>query len=160
MTKRLLPALLVLLVALPMQADFNSLARAIDSHRGVKRVWIPFLGVARFAVRMVQPEGVQDFQLAVFKATDRLDPRSLQELMKEKIGEGFKPLVQVWSRKSGNHEWSFIYARPSGGDRIELVVLAHDDEETALIRVEVDASVVARNLNDPRSVSRVARHDH
>jgi hypothetical protein len=75
--------------------------------------------------------------------------------MEEKVGPGFKPLVRVWSRKSS--EWSFIYAKPSKNGRIELMVLAHDDEETVLVRVEVDANIVARELGEPRNVSRVAR---
>lgn len=157
MTKRLAAALLVLAVALPLHADFASVARAIDAKKGVKRIWIPFLGVARFAVRMVQPEGVRDFQLVTFQGTDDLDPRELQTLLRDKIGKGFVPLVQVWSGKAGKKEWSFIYARPHGKNRVELVVLAHDDEDTALVRVDLDADVVARELGEPRNVTRVAR---
>ena len=157
MTKRLAAALLALAVALPLHADFAAVARAIDSKTGVKRVWIPFLGVARFAVRMVRPEGVHDFQLATFEGTRKLDPREMQTLLRDKIGKGFVPLVQVWSKKSGKKEWSFIYARPHGRNRVELVVLAQDDEETVLVRVDLDAEVVARELDEPRNVTRVAR---
>lgn len=157
MIKRLAAAALVLAVALPLSADFADVARAIDGKKGVKRVWIPFLGVARFAVRVVQPEGVHDFQLATFEGTDKLDPNEMRALMREKIGKGFVPLVQVWSKKSGKKEWSFIYARPHGKNRIELVVLAQDDEETVLVRVDLDAEVVARELDEPRNVTKVAR---
>jgi hypothetical protein len=156
-TKRLAATLVVLAVALPLYADFASLARAIDSKSGVRRIWIPFLGVARFAVRIVQPEGVRDFQLATFSGTDKVDPRELQSLMREKIGPGFTPLVQVWSRKAGKKEWSFIYAKPHANDRVELVVLAHDDEETVLVRVEVDADMIARELDMPGNVRHIAR---
>lgn len=158
MIKRLAFAALVLAsVAMPLHADFAAVARAIDNQEGVSRVWIPFLGVARVVVRMVQPEGVRDFQLVTFKNTDNVDPRKLQEIMQQKAGPGFKPLVRVWSRRSG--DWSFIYAKPSAEkNRIELMVLAHDDEETVLVRVDVDADVLARELGEqPRHVSRMAR---
>ena len=158
MTKRLAAAaLLALLAAQPLHAGFAEVARALDSKHGVNRVWIPFLGVARFCVRLVAPEGVHDFQLATFEGTDHLDARELQALMREKIGAGFTPLVQVWSRKQ--REWSFIYARPSrNGGRIELVVLAHDDDDTVLVRVDVDAHVLARKLeHGPRGVIHIAR---
>ena len=157
MTKRVAVALVILAVSLPLYADFAALAKAIDSKSGVRRVWIPFLGVARFAVRIVQPEGVRDFQLATFSGTDKVDPRELQSLMREKIGPGFTPLVQVWSRKHGKKEWSFIYAKPGAKDRIELVILAQDDEETVLVRVDVDADVIARELDVPRNVTHIAR---
>lgn len=160
MIKRLLLAiLLVTSVALPLHADFNAVARAIDSKDGVSRIWIPFLGVARAVVWVVQPEGVRDFQLVTFRNRGDVDPRELQDIMRAKAGAGFKPLVQVWSRRS--NEWSFIYAKPSAdGNRIELMVLAHDnDEQTVLVRVDVDANVLARELSEkPRGVTRMARH--
>ncbi len=160
MTKRLLLAtLLIAAFALPLHADFNAVARAIDSQDGVSRIWIPFLGVARAVVWVVQPEGVRDFQLVTFRNRGDVDPRELQEIMRAKAGAGFKPLVQVWSRRS--NEWSFIYAKPSAdGNRIELMVLAHDDDEqTVLVRVDVDANVLARELSErPRGVTRMARH--
>src|SRR5688572_21018979 len=160
MIKRLLLAtLLIAAFALPLHADFNAVARAIDSQDGVSRIWIPFLGVARAVVWVVQPEGVRDFQLVTFRNRGDVDPRELQEIMRAKAGAGFKPLVQVWSRRS--NEWSFIYAKPSAdGNRIELMVLAHDnDEQTVLVRVDVDANVLARELSErPRGVTRMARH--
>ncbi|MDP9192903.1 MAG: hypothetical protein M3P06_14470 [Acidobacteriota bacterium] len=159
MNKRLFfAALLFAAIALPLRADFNAVARAIDSQDGISRRWIPFLGVARAVVWVVQPEGVRDFQLVTFRSNGRVDPQELQKIMRAKAGDGFKPLVQVWSRRSG--EWSFIYARPSAkSNRIELMVLAHDEEETVLVRVDVDAEVLARELGEkPRSVTRMARH--
>lgn len=158
MTKRIAAALLLLAVAaLPLHADFASIARAIDAQKGVKRIWIPFLSIARVAVRMIEPQGVHDFQLATFEGADDLDPRTLHEIIRTKAGAGFVPLVRVWSRKSS--EWSFIYARPSArADRLELMILAHDDGDTVLVRVDVDPTIVARELKDrPRNVTNVAR---
>jgi len=157
MNKRIAVALLLSLIAVPMYADFASVASAIDGHHGVKRIWIPFLGLARFAVRMVAPEGVHDFQLATFEGTDGVDPRRLKDIMRSKVGPGFMPLVQVYSRRS--NDWSFIYARPSErGNRIELMILAHDSSDTVLVRVEIDADKIARELKDhPRKVSHHAR---
>ncbi len=156
MTKRL-AAVFALLITLPLHADFASVARAIDSQHGVKRIWIPFLGMARFVVRVVAPEGIHDFQLATFEGADDIDPRKLGEIIRTQAGPGFTPLVQVWSRKT--NDWSFIYARPSKkADRLELMILAHDSRDTVLVRVDVDANMVARELKDrPRHVSHVAR---
>ena len=157
MNKRIAAALLLLTtVALPLHADFASIARAIDAQHGVKRIWIPFLSIARIAIRVVQPEGVHDFQLATFEGTSGVDPRALRDIMRRKVEKGFVPLVQVWSKKS--NEFSFIYARPSGRDRLELMILAHDAADTVLVRLEVDANVVARELRDrPRNVTNMAR---
>lgn len=157
MTKRLAVAALVVALTAPLHADFRTVARALDSHRGVSRVWIPFLSLARVAVWVVQPQGVGDFQLAVFRGANGLDGRELQKVMAAHAGPGFAPLVQVWSKRSD--EWSFIYAKPSpDGKTIELMVLAHDDEDTVLVRVSVDPTVVAREIDrHPRNVQQVAR---
>lgn len=155
MTRRAAAFLLLFLLALPMQADFASIATAIDRHRGVKRVWIPFLGLARIVTWVARPNGVHDVQLATFEGADRLDPHELQRLMAEQAGPGFRPLVRTWSRRS--KEWSFIYARPQqSGNRVELMILTHDDEDTVLVRVDMDTRVVARELGNPRRVARVA----
>lgn len=156
MTNRIAGLVAALVLALPLHADFASIARAIDAKEGVSRNWIPFLGLARVVVRAVEPNGVNDFQLVTFQGADRLDARELHALMQQQIGAGFRPLVQAHSKRSG--EWSFIYAKPArGGNHVELVILAHDDEDTVLVRVNVDAEVLARQLAQPEQVSRVGR---
>lgn len=156
MTKRVLAALLFALMAVPSYADFHEIARAIGAQRGVHRTWIPFLGLARTVVRVVDPQGVHDFQLAVFEGEGTMSPRELSNLMRQRVGNGFRPLVQAYSRKSG--EWSFIYARPvKNTNRFELMVLTSEKDETVLVRVEVDANVLARELDHPVEVSKMAR---
>jgi hypothetical protein len=157
-TKRLIAAAVLLAaVALPLHADFSDVARAIDHQDGTSRIWIPFLGVARAVVWVVRPEGVHDFQLVTFKSDGPVDPHDLNDILRSKAGAGFQPLVQVWSKRSG--EVSFIYAKPAAkGGRIELIVLTNDGEETVLVRVDVDAEVLAREMErGPREVGRMAR---
>lgn len=148
--------LLVLLAgaAMPMQADFAAIARALDEQPGLERVSIPFLGIARALVRVVLPSGIHDFQLATFEGRPKADPHRVQRMLQANVGAGFTPVVQARSR---NGEWSFIYAKPSrDGNRVELMVLTSGRRETVLVRVDVDADVVARELDEPRGVVRVA----
>lgn len=155
MNRRALGLLVVLMViSLPARGDFASIARSIDAQKGVKRIWIPFLGLARTMVRMVEPHGVSDFQLVTFKGADALDPRQLHDLMRREAGPGFRPLVEARSQRKG--EWSFIYARPHrNGEQVELLILAHeDDEDTVLIRVDVDPEVLARGMDEPVRMGR------
>lgn len=155
MTKRLAAAVLLFAFTAPLYADFHSVARAIAAQRGVKRIWIPFLGFARTLVRVADPRGVHDFQLAVFEGKGSLSPQELRALVQERSGAGFRPLVQVYSRKS--NEWSFIYARPTKHNRFELMILTAEDDETVLVRVDVDAEVLAREMNKhPKQVTTIA----
>lgn len=151
-TKRIAAALLFLaIVAVPARADFKDVAKAIGEKRGMKRIWIPFLGLARFAVWVASPSGVHDFQLATFEGGRNVDPTDLRDILRAHAGKGFTPLVQVWSKRS--NEWSFIYARPGKrANRLELLVLAKDGDDTTLVRVDVDAHQLAKHLDTPRHV--------
>ncbi len=157
MTKRVLAALVVAIaVAQPLFADFRAVARALDAEDGVSRTWIPFLGLARMFVRVASPEGVQDFQLVLFKGGENVRSMTAQRIMHEKLGAGFTPMVQVRSRRS--KEWAYIYVRPlKRADRFEMVALIRDASDTVLVRVVVDADALARHINDhPRNVTRMA----
>lgn len=152
MTRRVLAAAIVAftLAAQPAFADFQRVASGLRS-LGFERTWIPFLGVARSMVRIVQPKGVHDFQLAVYDKTPGVKGSEIEKMIASRVGRGFKPLVRTYSARNG--ESVFIYARPSKDARIvELLILAHERNETVLVRVRADASVVGRELNAPERI--------
>lgn len=156
MTERALPALLILLAAAPLHADFDAIARVVASKRGVRQVPLPMIGLARFCVWIVHPKGVHDFQIATFESGGvALDAGEMGALIRSEAGAGFLPLVQVRSNRAG--EWSYIYARPHGADRVELLVFTHDRTDTVLVRVDVDADAIAREMAEPRRVAQIAR---
>ena len=149
-----LALLLMAAIAAPAHADFNSMARAIESKSGVSRTWIPFMGLARMVTWVASPHGVHDFQLATFEQPVKMSSKEMHALLLKHAGKGFTPLVQV---RSKNGESNFIYARPfRGGKRIELLILAHESSETTLVRVEVNAELFASKLGEPRNVSHIA----
>ena len=155
MTKRAALALLLLLVAAqPVFAGFSDIASGLEREFGFRRTWIPFLSFARFAVWTVHPKGIHDFQLAVYEKTPEVDPLAIATMLQDRLPRGFSPLVRVHSRRG---EWTFIYARPSNDGRIiELFVLAHENDETVLVRVAADAEIVTRQLDNPGKVKQVA----
>ncbi|HUP45153.1 MAG TPA: hypothetical protein VM779_06540 [Thermoanaerobaculia bacterium] len=139
--------LAVALTSQPLFAEFHSVRRGL-SRLGFEQTWIPFLGLARSLVRVVQPKGVHDFQIAIYENTPAVTGADIERMLERSVGRGFTPLVRVFSAKRG--ESVFIYARPGRGDRvIELMVLSHDRNETVLVRVAADAEIVARELGDP-----------
>jgi hypothetical protein len=151
--RALLFLLAALAIAVPAQADFSSLARAVSRRPGVSRVWIPFLGLARAAVWVVSPKGVHDFQLVTFEGKGLNDAATFAALMQQHVRD-YQPMVRVRER---NGDFSYIYVKPGKGDRMELIVFSHDKENTVLVRVEVDAKVVASEIGEPRRVSMIAR---
>jgi len=155
MSKRALLAFAIVLLAAPLHADFGSIERALTARLG-KPTYVPLLGLVRFATWIVRPEGLHDFQLAVYEGPRRgVDAEEIERIVAREIPRGFSPLVRTRAR---NGEWTLIYARPDG-DRVELVVVAHDhgDGDTTLIRVDIDAVRVARNMGDAHGMVKIAK---
>jgi hypothetical protein len=149
MNKRIIALALFALAALPLRADFNAVVREVSASQGLRRVTIPFLGVARFVVWIVHPEGVHDFQVATFEGRgDDVDGRGIGELLAKNAGAGFRPIVRVVSSHRGG-EWTFIYARPSG-DEFEVMLATHDHSETTVVRAVVDVDRLQRAVNESR----------
>jgi|SRR5437763_1228153 len=158
MKRHALFAALFLLIALPLRADFDSLVRAVETIPGLHRVPMPGFGLIRFAVWMIHPEGVHDFQLATFEGRSRadIDPREFERLLRKHADAGYTPLVAAHSRRTG--ELTLIWARPSSGNTVELLLLAHDpSDQTVVLRTVVDVEKVAREIADPHTATRVAQ---
>ena len=146
-TKRLLP--LLLFIAAPAFADFRAVETQLRSQLG-RPMYIPFLGVARFATWFVHPHGVHDFQLATWEKRDtHIDGAELERSLRQGLAKDFQPLVRVKGRK----EWTFIYARPVG-DRFEIIVLNHDHSDTVLVRADIDGEELSKTMNN-RKMARV-----
>jgi hypothetical protein len=161
---------LVLLVALmsvfalgatPARASFEDIVRAVESRYNVHRTWIPMFGLVRFALWVARPGGVSDVQLATFEDAHFDDTEGLADLVRRNAGEPLQPLVQTRSNRSG--ETTLIYARPLGGDRVALLVFAHDQSDTTLVRVVVSMDKFAEAVNHPHNVMAdldIERADH
>ena len=148
MTKRAL-LFIVIFAALPLRADFNAVVREVESHSGLHRVRIPFLGLARFLVWVARPDGVHDFQLATFEGDARdIDGRLIGNLLLRNAGPGFRQLVRVVSNRHGG-EWTYVYARPNG-NVFEMVIATHDHSDTTVVRAVVDVDRLQRAVNSGR----------
>ena len=157
MTKRIALLLFAaVFVALPLRADFDSLVRAVETIPGLHRMPLPGFGLVRFAVWVVHPKGVHDLQLATFEGKGgEIDRGELERLLRKHADAGYQPLVQAHSRRNG--ELTMIWAKPSRGDTVELLLLAHEPgDETVVLRTVVNMETLAREIGDRRHVTRIA----
>jgi hypothetical protein len=156
MNKRIaFAAVLLLLLAIPLQAGFEEVVDAVSHARGLHRTDIPFFGLARFLVRVGHPKGVHDIQLATFEGNTDVDSREIAAILRTSIRDGYSPIVQTRSRR-GTGEWTFIYARP-GRETMDMLIVTHDSHDTTVVRAVVDAEVFAKEVNGEGGVVRVAR---
>ncbi len=147
----LVVVLLAVLVAAPAaagDADFHAIVRGVESGYGIHRVHIPLFGLARFAVKIAQPEGVKDFDMAIFEAPDGA-PRDFGRLdgIVQRAGGGrWSPVIRVRSSRRG--EWVYIYARPEGRDW-RMLIATFGPSETVVLEAQVDPEFLANALDDP-----------
>jgi hypothetical protein len=154
MTNRRLLLLIALSVfalgATPARADFNDIVRAAESRYHVQRTTIPMFGLVRFALWVARPGGISDVQLATFENAHFDDMRGLGDIVRRNAGEPMQPLVQTRSNRNG--ETTLIYARPLGGDRVALLIFAHDHDDTTVLRVVVSMDKFSETMNHPDRV--------
>ena len=136
--------------ATPARANFDDIVRAVESRYKVHRTNVPLFGLVRFALWVVHPAGVSDVQLATFENARFDDVEGLAEIVRRNSGEVMQPLVQTRSNRTG--EVTVIYARPLNGDRVALLVFAHDHDDTTLVRVVVSMDKFTETMNHPHHV--------
>jgi hypothetical protein len=140
--KRATAALVVaLLIPVSAQAGFPDLVSTIERSTGVRRTTIPFFGVARFFIRMVEPEGVSDLKLAVFEDRARSIPSDFDASIRSALDKDWQTIVRVVSKK--DRERVMIYARPSRRG-MRMLIVAHQPSEAVVMELEVDPKRFSR----------------
>jgi len=161
MPRRFLVRAAVLLTALLLTAatasakgdDFKMLVQHVESHYHAKRLRIPLLGVANFAVKIVRPKGVKGFKLAVFEDQDfspRPGDRGPETAMRSVLPLEWQPLVRVRSRGG---ERTYIYAREDGKD-IKLLVVTLGPRSAVVIEAKLNPKSLMNDLDQPRQMGK------
>jgi hypothetical protein len=126
-----LTVLLLLPLVLPA-SEFDWMVREFSRQSGVKRMHIPFFGLARFAVAVAHPAGTSELKLAVFEHAN-FNSAGFSKLTDEVIGASWKPIVRVRSR---NGESTNIYTQVDGKNlRLLIASLDHDDVTFVAVRI-------------------------
>lgn len=138
--------------------EFDHVVRAIEDHYGVKQTHIPFMGVAKFFIKVAHPAGTSGFKLAIFedlRAGDR-DPLELDLFMNEVSGHGLHPLVVTHSRTDG--ESSYILAG-AAGKSTKLLIATFDRNEATVVEVEANIDLLLRTIGSPGDGAKIFHND-
>ncbi len=153
-------ALLAIMIALLASPSFFALAKGkgfkgvvkhIETNYRAKKVRIPMLGLANFAVKLIRPAGVKGFKLAVFEDQDfsaRPGAVSFDAVMREAYDKDWRPMVQINSKRNGNSH-TFIYVKYSGKD-VQFALAVLEDREAVLLEVKFNPDAAARFLENPK----------
>ncbi|HKS29545.1 MAG TPA: hypothetical protein VJS44_17080 [Pyrinomonadaceae bacterium] len=128
---------------------FDAITKHLKTRYQAKKRSIPFLGLAKFAIRIVKPAGVKSINLSLFedlKNTGELPDQELNAMMREALSPEWQPLVSVRQR---NGDQVYIYAAEAGKD-VKLAVLAINQNQAVLARVKVNPDALRRFMDNPK----------
>lgn len=122
-------------------SGFGSLVSAVEAQPGVRKQWIPMLGLARSGVRMIQPSGIYDFRIAIFEHST-LGASNLDRAISSITRRGWSPVVRV---AGVDGERTTIWARESPRG-VHMLLFARESTETVVVQIELDAERFFRDF--------------
>ncbi|HEX8566623.1 MAG TPA: hypothetical protein VF648_13335 [Pyrinomonadaceae bacterium] len=147
--------LLVMFTAAPVTnvyaggKEYEAVVKHLKTKYQAKKVKIPMIWLARFAVRMVRPAGVKSFSITTFenlKFTRETLDVEMQMALKNSFSALWSPIFRVRSRKG---EQAYMYAREDGNSVKVMVVTINEDKAT-VIRAAFSPEKLADFVNDPK----------
>jgi hypothetical protein len=139
--------------ATPVEAkkpsEYDSIVRHLKTKYRAKKVNIPFLWLARFAVSVVRPAGVKSFSVTLFEdlkfSRETLD-KEMQEALSQSFSREWSPVFRIRSREG---QQAYMYMRESG-QNIRLTLVTIDKQQAAIIRATFSPEKLAEFTNDPK----------
>lgn len=148
-------ALLILTVnfsAPPAKANGNEYKQIVSHLKTkyqAKKVKIPFMFLARFAVSVVHPAGVKSFSVTLFEglkfSKESLD-KEMQAAMRNSFDENWTPIFHVRSRDG---QQAYMYMREAGNS-VKIALVTIDKDQAAVIRATFSPDKLEEFINDPK----------
>jgi hypothetical protein len=129
--------------------EFDAIANHLKTKYQAKKVKIPFLWVARFAVKIVRPAGVKSFDITIFEnlkfSRATLD-EEMQAAMRNSLSAEWSPILRIRSR---NGEQVYMYMREAGKD-VKIMFVTIENDEAVVIRAKFNPDKLADFVNNPK----------
>jgi hypothetical protein len=114
-------------------SEYDAIVHHLKAKYRAKKVKIPFLWLARFAVSVVRPAGVKSFSVTFFEdlkfSRDTLD-KEMQEALSRSFSEEWSPVFRARSREG---QQAYMYMRESGKN-VRLTLVTIDKQQATIIR--------------------------
>ena len=129
--------------------EYKAVVKHLKTKYKAKKVKIPFMWLARFAVSVVRPAGVKSFSVTIFEdlkfSRETLDAE-MQSALKNSFSADWSPILRVRSREG---EQVYMYMRDAGNS-VKITVVTIDKEQAAVIRATFNPEKFAEFINDPK----------
>ncbi len=129
--------------------EYKAVVKHLKTKYRAKKVKIPFMWLARFAVSVARPAGVKSFSVTIFEdlkfSRETLD-QEMQLAMRNSFGADWSPILRVRSRKG---EQVYMYMREAGKS-VKIAVVTIDKKDAAIIRATFSPERLAEFINNPK----------
>jgi hypothetical protein len=128
---------------------YNEIVNHLQSNYQAKKVKIPFMWLAKIAIKVVRPAGVKSFDVTLFenltfkRAT--LD-QEMQSAMKNSLGAEWNPIIRIRS-KEGEQVYAYMKEQRNN---VRLMFVAIDKDNATVVRAKFNADKFIEFLNNPK----------
>ncbi len=130
-------------------SEYEAIVGHLKTKYRAKKVKIPFVWLARFAVGVVRPAGVKSFSVTIFEDL-KFSPATLdaemQSAMRNSFSADWSPILRIRSRTG---EQVYMYMREAGKS-VKITVVTIDKAQAAVIRATLDPEKLAEFINNPK----------
>jgi hypothetical protein len=129
--------------------EYSKVVYHLKTKYKAKKVRVPFMFLARWAVGVVRPAGIKSFNITLFEKLQfsraTLD-EEMNAAMKDSLGPEWSPILRVRS-----HEGQQVYVNMrESGNNVRLMMVAIDKEGAAIIRATFSPKGLAGFINNPK----------
>ena len=129
--------------------EYKAIVSHLKTKYRAKKVKIPFMFLARFAVSVVRPAGVKSFSVTLFEdlkfSGETLD-REMQNVMRSSFDQNWSPIFRARSRDG---QQAYMYMREAGNS-VKIALVTIDQQQAAVIRATFSPERLAEFINDPK----------
>ena len=132
--------------------EFEIIGKHLKTNYKAKKVSIPFMWLARAAVKFVRPAGVKSFNITVYENL-KFSPQTLDKEMREAMRNSFGPeWSSILNIRSRDGEQVYMNMREDGKN-IMIALVTIDGEDAAVIRATFSPEKLAEFINNPKIFS-------
>lgn len=129
--------------------EYKAVVKHLKSKYQARKVKIPMVWLARFAVRMVRPAGVKSFSITTFEnlkfAPETLDAE-MRSALANSFSEDWSPIFRVRSRKG---EQAYMYMREAK-DSVKIMLVTINQTQATVVRAAFNPDKLADFINEPK----------
>lgn len=131
------------------KSEFDAIATHIKTKYHAKKVSVPFMWLAKLAVKVVRPAGVKSFSVTLFEdlkfSLDSID-FEMQTAMRNSFGPQWSSVFRV---RSKDGEQAYMYMREDGKN-VKLAIVTINKKDAAVIRATISPEKLVEFMDNPK----------